>query len=465
MPGGSKAATISFVPSGDREKPMMRLSGFLLLGVTIVSSAASAGENWPRFRGPSAVGVAQDDERLPDRWSKTENVSWRADVPGWGWSSPVVWGNRVFLTTVVSKAEYEKPKKGLYRGQGRREPPKGAHRWMVYGFDVASGEVVWTREAHQGEPASPRHPKSTYASETPATDGERLYVLFSDVGLYCYDLNGKPLWAHRVKRRETFFGYGAAASPVVHGDQVIMVYDNQEESYIASFDAKTGAPRWRTKRDEKSTWATPFVWEHTLRTEIVAPGRNRIRSYDLSGKLLWELDGKMSGLVIPSPFASRGLVYITSGYVGDRIRPVYAIKPGAAGDITPKEGETTSAFIEWHQPKAGPYNTSPIVYRGHYYTLLDRGFVTCHDARTGKEVYGKRRLPLGATFTASPWAYNGKIFCLSEVGDTYVVRAGPEFKLLRTNSVDALCMASPAVCQGKLFIRSASGLYCFTQLD
>ena len=442
----------------------MRHSGFLLFCVAVICSVARADESWSRFRGPTAAGVAQDDPRLPDRWTTTENVTWRAEIPGWSWSSPVVWGHRVFLTTVVSDQEYEKPKKGLYLGQGRRKPPQGVHHWLVYCLDLKSGAIVWKREAHMGQPGSPRHPKSSYASETPATDGERLYALFGDVGLYCYDVNGKALWTHRIEPRETFYGYGAAASPVVHGDQVVMVYDNQEESYIASFDVKTGKERWRTEREEKrSTWATPFVWEHKLRTEIVTPGRTRIRSYDLSGKVLWEMDGRMSNLVIPSPFASAGMLYITSGYVGDRHRPVYAIKPGASGDVTLEEGETSGEFIQWYQPKAGPYNTSPIVYRDFYYTLLDRGFLTCHEARTGKEVYGKTRFPVGATFTASPWAYNGKIFCLSEDGDTYVVEAGPEFKLLQTNSLDELCMASPAVSQGKLFIRTASNLYCFSE--
>jgi outer membrane protein assembly factor BamB len=432
-----------------------------LFAVAILCSSVHADGNWPRFRGPMAMGVAEDDSRLPDRWSRTEDVVWQTEVPGWGWSCPVVWGSKVFLTTAVGEEEYEKPRKGLYLGEGRRKPPKGVHHWMVYCFDLNSGEVLWKREAHQGEPKSPRHPKSTYACETPATDGERLCVLFGDVGLYCYDLDGKPLWSHRIEPKKTFFGYGAAASPILHDGQVIMIYDNQEASYIAAFDAATGKPRWRTERDETSTWATPLVWENKLRAEIVTPGKRKIRSYGLSGKLLWEMDGRMSNLVIPSPFASFGTVYITSGYVGDRHRPVYAIRPGASGDITPKEGQT-SEFIQWYLPTAGPYNPSPIVYGDYYYTLLDRGWLTCHEARTGEEVYGRTRFTPRASFTASPWAYNGKLFFLSEDGVTYVVAAGPEFKQLHTNSLDELCLASPAACQGKLLIRTASRLYCFS---
>ena len=195
---------------------------------------------WPRFRGPNADGVAADDVRLPDAWNKTKNVRWVADVPGWGVSSPVVWGDRVFLTTVVSDGELPKPKKGLYQGDGVRKPPKGVHHWLVFCFDLKSGKELWRHEAHSGEPMVPRHPKSSYASETPTTDGKRLYVLFGDLGLFCYDLDGKPLWSHKVQPMKTQLDYGAAASPVVHEGQVLMLYDNQETSYLAAYDVETG---------------------------------------------------------------------------------------------------------------------------------------------------------------------------------------------------------------------------------
>jgi len=423
---------------------------------------ADSQSSWPRFRSPNADGVAADDARLPDTWSKKDNVKWVADVPGWGLSCPVVWGDKVFLTTVVSDGEKAAPKKGLYLGQGVRTPAKGVHHWLVYCFDLKTGKELWKHEAHAGEPKVPRHPKSSYAAETPTTDGERLYVLFGDLGLYCYSMDGKPLWSHKIEPKRTFLDYGAAASPVVHEGQVIVLYDNQEGAYLASFDAATGKQHWRTERKEKSTWATPFIWQNKLRTEIVTAGRNKNRSYDLSGKLLWEFDGRMSNLVIPSPFATHGLLYIASGYVGDVQRPAMAIKPGAAGDITLKAGATASEFIEWFQPKAGPYNPSPIVHGDYYYTLFDFGFLTCHDARTGKEVYGKKRFPSGASFTASPWAYNGKLVFLSEDGTTYVVKAGPNFELLQSNALDELCLSTPAVSQGRLRIRTASRLYCIS---
>lgn len=435
----------------------------ILTAIVLIQSATLAQDNWPRFRGPQASGVADDDERLPDVWDREKNVQWGVDVPGWGWACPIVWEDKVFIATVVSDKEGTAPQKGLYLGEGVRTPAEGEYHWRVLCFDLNTGKQLWSHEAHRGEPAIPRHPKSTYASETPATDGQRLYVLFGDVGLFCYDLQGTPLWSHEIEPKKTMMDYGAAASPVVHDGQVILLYDNMEESYIASFDAETGQQQWRTEREEDSTWATPFVWQNSVRTEIATGGKQKIRSYDLSGKLLWEFDGRMSNLIIPSPFAADGLLYLTSGYVGDRERPVYAVRPGAEGDITLDPDESSNEFIAWHLPQAGPYNPSPIVYGDYYYTLFDRGFLTCHDARTGEEVYGKQRIAGNASFTASPWAYNGKLFCLSEDGDTYVIQDGPEFEILSTNSLEELCLSSPAISSGKLLIRSASKLYCITE--
>ena len=417
--------------------------------------------NFSRFRGPNADGVCADDSRLPDKWSKTENVKWVIDVPGRGWSSPVAVGNKVFVTSVVNDGKDADPMKGLYLGAGVKVPPEGEHHWLVHCFDLKTGKLLWKYEAHKGKPTVPRHPKSSYAAETPTTDGERVYALFGDVGLYCYDLDGKQLWKHDIAPKKTFFNYGAAASPVVHDGQVFVLYDNQEKSYLASFDAKSGQQLWRTERDETSTWATPFIWKHKLRTEIVTCGKKKNRAYDLSGKLLWEFDGKMSGLVIPSPFAADGLLYITSGYVGDQHRPTYAVKPGASGDITLKADQKSNDFIAWYQPKTGPYNTTPLVIGGRYYTLHDQGFLACHDAKTGEELFGRERI--GGSYTASPWAYNGMVFCLGEDGKTRVVTAGAKYELLHTNDLDELCIATPSVSQGSLLLRTASKLYCLTK--
>ena len=244
-----------------------------------------------------------------------------------------------------------------------------------------------------------------------------------------------------------------------------MVYDNQEASWIASFDAETGEQRWRTNREETMSWATPFVWHNNVRTEVVVPGQRKNRSYSLKGEELWSFDGNMSVLVIPSPFAAHGMCYISSGYVGDSHRPTFAIRPGASGDLASDGEFNSSEFIAWYQPQASPYNTTQIVYGDYLYTVYDQGFMTCHNAMTGKEVYGKQRFSPKGSFTASPWACNGKVFCLNEDGLTYVIKAGPEFEILETNPLKELCIATPSVVDGKLLVRTLTKVYCITKSE
>ncbi|MBN8731320.1 MAG: PQQ-binding-like beta-propeller repeat protein [Acidobacteria bacterium] len=432
----------------------MRPFVWALLG-TLCLHAADA--PWPQFRGPGSNGIS-DSAGLPVRWSGTENIRWRVPVTGAGWSSPIIAGGRIFLTAVISSEDKEPPKKGLYFG-GNRGTPSDVHRWLVYAFDFETGKLLWEREVHRGVPAIARHLKNTFASETPATDGERLYVWFGSAGFFCFDLNGKQLWSKPVPQHEMRYGWGTSASPVLHDERLYIVHDNEVASYLASLDKRTGREIWRVARDEKSNWSTPFVWIHAARTEIVTTGTGRVRSYDLDGKLLWEFGG-MSSIVIPTPFTRHSLLYIASGYVGDQVRPVFAVKPGARGDISLKPGETTNAHIAWHLPQGGPYNPSPLVYGDLYYTLYDRGFLTAHDARTGKLVYDKVRISEGTVaFTASPWAYDGKLFLASEDGDTYVVQAGPEYKLLHTNALTEMIMATPAIAGKSLIMRTATHLY------
>jgi outer membrane protein assembly factor BamB len=450
---------------GNPSRAKLILASVLLFLTAIHCSPRLVGEDWSRFRGPDATGVVEDDSRLPKQWNATGNVAWSADIPGQGWGSPIVVGNRVFVSSVVADEPNIKPQKGLYLGKGVRDPAQGIHHWMVYCFDLTTGAKLWDHEAKTGRPVVPRHPKSSYAAETPVTDGERLFVLFGDVGLYCYSLQGDLLWSRDIEPKKTNMDYGAASSPVVSDGQVIVVYDNLESSWVASFDAKTGDEKWKTSRDETHSWATPLVWQNELRTEIVVPGRNKNRSYSLDGEVLWEFDGDMSVLVIPSPFASHGFCYIASGYVGDSHRPTFAIRPGASGDITPTGDYADSEFIEWYQPTSSAYNTSQIVYGDYLYTVYDQGFMTCHDAKTGKEVYGKRRFSPAGSFTASPWAYDGKVFCLSEDGLTYVIKAGKEFEILHTNPLEELCIATPSVADGCLLIRTLTKLYCITGND
>ncbi|MSU62028.1 MAG: serine/threonine protein kinase [Pedosphaera sp.] len=438
------------------------ISSFLLVLITIATHLATDAANWPQFRGPGALGVA-DNSNLSDRWTTNENVAWKIELPGRGWSSPIVWGDRVFVTTVTSDGEVEPPKKGLYFGGERREVPKAMQHWLILCLDLKSGRELWRREAHQGAAPNQLHVKNTYASETPVTDGERVYAYFGNAGLFCYDMNGKKLWSTNWPQVKTRNGWGSAGSPVLHNGRLFIVNDNDEKSFAVALDAKTGNQLWRVERDEKSNWATPYVWQNEKRTELIVPGTRKVRSYDLDGKLLWEFSG-MSSIVIPTPFSKFGLLYVCSGYVGDKVRPAFAIKPGASGDISLKPDETHNDFIAWYQPTAAPYNPSPLLYGDHFYVLFDFGFLSCHDARTGKQVYDKQRVQTETTsFTASPWAANDKIFALSEDGDTFVFQAGPEYRLLHKNSLDEMCMATPAIAGDRLLIRTLTKLYCLAK--
>lgn len=428
------------------------------LVVLTIPAAVVATDHWPQFRGPGATGVVEDPA-LPDTWSATENVVWKVPVPGLGWSSPIVWGDLVFLTSVVKQGETEAPRKGLYFGGERRDLSTDEHRWMVYAIDFRTGRTVWEREAFRGQVKTARHLKNSYASETPVTDGRHIYAYFGNLGLFCYDLKGRLIWKKEFEPRPTRFGWGTAASPVLHRDRVFILNDNDESSYLLALDKLTGRQLWRVEREVGTNWATPYLWENGQRAELIVPGTKAVRAYDTEGRQLWEFQG-MSSIVIPTPFSNLGLLYVASGYVGDQHRPVYAIRPGASGDISLREGETTNRYIAWYQRQAGPYNPSPLVYRDQYYTLLDRGFFTAHDARTGREIYGKQRLDVNSgAFTASPWAYNGKLFCLSEDGDTFVIQAGTEYQLIGKNTLGEMCMATPAIARGSLFIRTANSLF------
>jgi outer membrane protein assembly factor BamB len=256
-------------------------------------------------------------------------------------------------------------------------------------------------------------------------------------------------------------GWGTAASPAIHEERLYLVNDNEEDSYLLALDTKTGTEVWRSPRDEKSNWSTPFVWKNDLRTEIVTIGTGKVRSYDLAGQLLWSLAG-MSSITVATPYAQGGLLYFSSGFVMNFSRPIYAIRPGASGDISLQAGQTSNDWIVWRQAKAAPYNPSTLVYQDQLYVLLDRGLVASYRSQDGAEIYSAQRLPKGGAFTASPWAYGGKVFCLNEDGVTFVLKAGNSFELLHTNTLadDDMCMATPAIAGNKLLIRSASRVHC-----
>ena len=443
-----------------------RIAGVVLFA-TLAISFASAQDHWPRFRG-AQNGVAADDPRLPDVWSPSQNIVWQIDIPGRSWSSPVVWGDHIFITTAINTVETEQllPVSAYVARSGGGTmtfrditEPTARHRWVLYDINFKTGRIRWERELASAVPARSRHLKNSYASETPVTDGERVYVYFGHLGLFAVDMEGTLLWSKPMQSYEMQTGFGTAKSPVMDDERVYIVDDNEERSFIAAFDKRTGAELWRIDREEKSNWTTPYVWKNERRTEIVTSATGGVRSYGVDGKLLWYLSG-MSTFAVATPFAADGLLYVATGYPANSLRPTYVIRPGASGDISLKPDQTSNDYIAWSHPTLGPFHPSPLVYGGCYYTLHDRGFLTCNDPKTGKEIYPRQRVSVDATgFTASPWAYNGKLFALSEDGDTYVIQAGPEFQVLRKNSLNEMTLATPAIANGSVIIRTATKLY------
>lgn len=447
----------------------MRTSAVLVVAVVLSSWVSVRGlaaeANVPRFLTGRQVDAGEPHP--PERWSATENVAWKTDLPGLGWSSPVVWGERIFLTTCVSLGDAPTPRKGLYLEDldANKYPPKAEHEWKVYCLDLGSGSILWEQVAHRGVPPKPHHLKNTLASETATTDGERVYALFGNIGLYCYDLDGKLLWSRPIEPRETRYGWGTSMSPIVHGDRLYFCNDNEEESKLYALDKRTGKVIWEVPRDEETNYSTPFIWETPERTELVISGINWAMSYDLQGNELWRIKGK-SILAIPTPFEWSGLLFVTQGHVVWGENHTHVVKPGASGDLSPPEDEEgpISPYLAWTK-NVGPYHPTPLVIGEHLHMLFDRGFMACYDAKTGETIYEKKRIPNGRAFTSSPFSYAGKLFCINEDGVTFAIRPGPDFEILYTNALteDDMCMATPVIVGDRLLIRSSERLYCIRQ--
>lgn len=398
---------------------------------------------------------------LPSDWSAEKNLAWKTEVPGLGWSSPVVWDGKIFLTTVTRDGGEEAAQMGLYLGKTRGG---GTHRCLVLCHELASGRELWRREVHAGE-LPEIHLKNSYASATPVVDAQCVVALFHDVGLFAFAHDGKPLWNVPVARRKTRNDWGHGGSPTLHEGRVYVVDDNEEESFAAAYDAATGKEGWRVKREPETNYATPFVWAATTPAQLVVPATKRTVAYDLAGREVWSFTGGMSSLTVCTPFAARGLLYVGSGYFQSPVRGLFAIKPGALGDITPDFQSGKGDAFAWFDMKAAPYNPTPLVFGSELYVLYDQGMLSCYDATTGRPHYERTRLnPSGGGvaggFTASPWAHDGKIFCLSERAETFVVKAGPQFELLARNALEPEpCLATPALVGDSVLLRTASRLY------
>ena len=440
-----------------------RSARLLAAGLVAACAAPLAAQHWPSFRGPQASGVA-DGAATPVAWNATtgQNVLWKAPIDGLAVSSPIVWGDRVFVSTAVSSDPTATFRHGLY---GDVEPSKDVskHVWRLIALDKRTGKVLWDRAAHEGVPQTKRHPKSSQASPTPATDGTHVVVSFGSEGLYAYDIDGKPLWTQSLGVLNAGWFYdpdyewGVASSPIIWNGLVIVQSDIQKRSFVAAFDVKTGKLVWRTERDEIPSWATPTIYQDATHAELVTQGTNFIRGYDpKTGKELWRLSGN-SEVTVPTPIVSKDLIVVTNGYRG--VQPIFAIKPGATGDITLKNDQTTSDAIAWSTKRGGPYIPTPVIYGDYLYVCLNNGTLAAYALKTGERAYQERLGGKGGSFSASPVAADGKIYLASEDGDVFVVKAGATYELLSTNPIGEVLMATPAISDGLLIVRGLKHVY------
>lgn len=447
----------------------VRVAGAALLYACLSSGAIGNAQQWPSFRGANASGVAEG-QTPPTVWDagKLLNIVWKTPIPGLGHSSPIVWGDRIFITTAISTNHQSTFRRDVVTRQGEiinidSSKDLSKHEWRVYSLDRRSGVINWMRTAYEGVPKTDRHMKNSHASSTPATDGRHVVVFFGSEGLYCYDVNGKLLWKQDLgvldagSFDDADFQWGTASSPIIYRNLVIVQCDVQTASFVAAFDISSGKQVWRTRRDETPSWSTPTIYEGKGRAELITNATKFIRAYDpLSGKELWKLSGNSEN-VAPTPIVAHNLIFVTSGY--RPIQPIYAIHPGSEGDISLNEGTTSSAHIAWSMTRGGPYIPTPIVYGDYLYVSANNGVLTAYDARTGARMYQKRLGDKGGAYAASPIAAAGKLYFASEDGEVLVVKAGPEYELLATNVMGEVCLATPAVSGDMIFIRTQHHLF------
>jgi outer membrane protein assembly factor BamB len=418
---------------------------------------------WPSFRGPAAAGSAEQ-QHLPDEWSPASgvNVLWRTSIPGLAHSSPIVWGDVLFVTSAISSRGNASFKPGLY-GDGDASDDRSAQRWMLYAIDTRTGAIRWERTAAQGEPRNKRHIKSTYASSTPATDGRIVVAWFGSQGIYAYDFDGGLRWSVDLGRIDLgaydipSYEWGPASSPIIWNGLVIVQCDTQADSFLLALDAATGNTVWKTDRQELPSWGTPTIVDTAAGPELVTNASNFVRGYDpRTGRELWHLGGS-SKITAPTPIFANGLHIVASGRAPER--PIFAVRPGARGDLTLTGGATENTFVAWSKSGRGSYMPTPLAYRGILYVLANNGVLDAYDIATGKEIY-RQRLPLiGSGYSASPIAADGKIYLSSEDGDMLVVEAGAAFKVLATNSMGETLMATPALSDRVMYVRGASTVF------
>lgn len=431
------------------------IAGLLAFIFVNATPTITSGANWPQWRGPDGLGISTE-KNLPTEWSVNKNIKWKTPIAGRGHSSPIVWGNRVFVTTAVEGEAVPGAKAVTHTIDGKefRHPDSiGAdrkHLFKVIALDRQTGKIVWEQTAFEGTPYDDRHRKSSYAASTPLTDGKHVYAFFGAEGLYAYDMKGKLAWKADLGKLGTV-GMGTGTSPILYENLVIMQCDeeNGQASFIVALDKKTGKQVWKTPRKVQVSWSTPLLVRSSKRAELVTVGTESIISYDpATGKELWTHKGVESN-AIPSPVANSESVFIVAGFPK---KIAMAIPLGGSGDLGDK--------VTWKYEKGTAYVPSPILYGGHLYLTTDRGILTCLDAKTGELKYEGGRVPIPATFTASPVAFGGNILLTSEDGDTFMIKAGAKHEILGSNSVGEPVYASPAIADGYIFIRGEKNLYC-----
>ena len=419
--------------------------------------------DWPSFRGPHASGV-MDGMNLPDKWDAATGVGirFKVAIPGLAHSSPVIWGDNLFLTTAVSSQADASFKPGLY-GSGEASEDRSVHEWQLLCLDKKTGKILWTKTATKGTPKDKRHIKATYANATPATDGEHVVALFGSEGLFAYTVKGELLWKKDLGRMDVGaydlpgYEWGAASSPIIHDGKVIVQCDQQKGSFLLAVDLKSGKTVWMTPRDELPSWGTPTVYPGKARAELITNGSNFIRGYDpATGKELWRLGGS-SKITAPTPVFSDDLIIVASGRGPER--PVFAIRPGAVGDITLQAGETGNTSVAWRSVRRGGYMPTPLIYRTETYVLNNDGVLACFDLKTGTEHYVERVPHRSFGFSASPVAADGKLYLAGEDGLIFVLDAGTKLKLLAVNPLGEPLMATPALSDGMMYVRGSKHLF------
>ena len=448
------------------------MKSFIALSVMLHGLALTPGllsqdraENWPAFRGPNASGVSHSTTPVTWDIEESTNVKWTLPIPGLAHSCPVIWGDKLFITTATTREGNTDVKTGL---SGDIEPIENEswHEWILYCIDKNTGAVLWQQVAHRGIPKVKRHPKSSHANSTPVTDGRHVVAFFGSEGLFCYDMEGRLLWEkdfgvlnatyYRVPKAQWGFG----SSPIIHEGTLLIQVDVLENSFLGAFNVANGKELWRTPRNDVPTWCSPSIYAHDGITRIAINGYRHIGGYDFgTGREVWSMR-EGGDIPVPTPVVGEDLIFFTSAH--GKLRPIYAVKISATGDITLNEAEQSNESVAWSVRGDGAYMPTPIVIGDYLYRLHDKGGFACFNLRDGELIYD-HKLKAGGWFMASPVASRNAIYCTVEKGDVFVVKPGKAFEVLAVNSLKDNCLATPAISDGVIFFRTQHSVIAISE--